>query len=76
MGKTRTHTARIRLHVDSPLGGIEVEGLESPLLAKNLQLVNPLVASVVTGVWKSLRVLVGQDRAVRLHSRATGQVLS
>jgi hypothetical protein len=37
----------IRLHVDSPLLGIETKDLESALLAQGLNLVNHLVSSVI-----------------------------
>lgn len=52
-----------------------MERLESTLPAENLELVDPFVATVVTSVGKTLRVLVGENGAVGFHGRPTGQVL-
>ena len=68
-------TARIRLYIHAPLGGVKVERLEGPLATELLELVNPLVPAVIPRVGKTLRVLVGEDGAVGLHRRAAGQVL-
>ena len=70
-----TYTARVRLDVDAPLCGVEMEGLEGTLLAEDLELVDVLVATVVARVGETLRVLVGEDGAVGLHRRAARQVL-
>lgn len=51
------------LNVDTPLLLVEVEGLESTLLAKQLDGVNVLVAAVVTRTGQALRVLVGHGRS-------------
>ena len=47
-----------RLDIDSPLRGIEVEGLESALLAEQLDLVDVLVSAVISRAGQALRVLV------------------
>lgn len=41
---------RIGLNIDTPYGGIKVEGLERPLATEDLELVNPFVATVITCV--------------------------
>lgn len=50
-----------RLHVDAPLGGVEVEGLQGPLLAEALrhvdELVAPVVAELVVALWPLLSLL-------------------
>ena len=74
-GNKVTYAAGVWLDVDAPLSGIEVEGLEGTLLAEDLELVDVLVAAVVTGVGKTLRVLVGEDGAVGLHGGPAGQIL-
>lgn len=63
------------LDVYTPLGGVEVEGLESTLLAEKLNLVNVLVTTVVTGTWETLGVLVGHGRAKGIEDGAGGDVL-
>lgn len=45
--------ARVRLNVDTPFLRVESESFKSPLAAKLLDLVNELVASVVTGAGKT-----------------------
>jgi hypothetical protein len=67
--------ARVGLDVDAPDLGVEVEGLEGALAGEVLEDVNVLVAAVVTGAGETLRVLVGEDRAVGLHDGKRGQVL-
>lgn len=37
----------LRLNVDTPLGAVEVEGIESTVLAENLELVDDLVSCSV-----------------------------
>ena len=51
------------LDVDAPLGAINVEGLEGTLLAKKLDLINVLVATIVPSAGVALRVLVGHGGA-------------
>lgn len=51
------------LDVDTPLGRVEVEGLEGSPLAEELDLVDVLVTSVVAGAGVALGVLVGHGRA-------------
>lgn len=70
-----TYTTRVRLDVDAPLCGVEVERLEGTLAAQNLELVDVLVTTIVTSVGETFRVLVGQDGAVGLHGGLTCQVL-
>jgi hypothetical protein len=51
------------LDVDTPLLVVEVEGIESTALAEQLDLVNMLVATIVTSTGVALGVLVGHGRA-------------
>jgi hypothetical protein len=46
------------LDVDTPFLRVDVESLEGSLLAKKLNLVDVLVATIVSGAGVSLRVLV------------------
>lgn len=63
------------LDIDTPLGGVDVEGLEGTLLAEKLDLVNVLVATVVTGARETLGVLVGHGRPKSIEDGAGGDVL-
>lgn len=63
------------LDVDAPLGGVEVKGLESALLAEQLDLVNVLVATVVAGARLALGVLVGHGRAEGVEDGAGSDIL-
>ena len=67
--------SRVRLDIDAPLFGVQSVGLEGTLLAHDLDLVDNLITSVVTGVGKTLRVLVGQSRSQALHDGLGGKVL-
>lgn len=71
----RTYTSRIRLDVDAPFFGIEMERLQGPLAAEVFEFVDPLVTTVVPGPRKTLGILVGQDRAIGLDGSTAGQVL-
>lgn len=51
------------LDVDTPLLVVEVEGIKSTALAEQLDLVNVLVATIVTSTGVALGVLVGHGRA-------------
>jgi hypothetical protein len=42
--------ARQRLHVDTPLRGIQTESLESALLAQTFVLINKFIASIVSNI--------------------------
>lgn len=70
-----THTPGIRLNVDSPFCGVEAECLESTLLTQNLEFIYPFIATVVTRVGETLRVLVREDGTISLHRCTTCQVL-
>lgn len=63
------------LDVDTPLGGVQVEGLESTLLAGDLNGINVLVTTVVTSTGVTLRVLVAHGRAQSIEDGAGGEVL-
>lgn len=63
------------LDIDAPLGRVKVESLESTLLAKQLDLVNVLVTTVVTGTGQTLGVLVGHGRAKSVEDGAGGNIL-
>lgn len=71
VGRAATET----LDVHAPLGWVDVEGLESTLLAKQLDLVNVLVSTVVPGTGKTLGVLVGHWRAEGIEDGAGGNIL-
>lgn len=63
------------LDVDTPLGGVEVEGLESTLLAGDLNGIDVLVTTVVTSTGVTLGVLVAHGRAQSVEDGAGGEVL-
>jgi hypothetical protein len=63
------------LNVDTPLVCVEVEGLESTLLAGKLDLVDELVATVVPGTWITLRVLVGHWGSKGIEDGTGGDIL-
>lgn len=63
------------LNVDTPLRGVEVEGLKGTLLAEKLDLVDVLVAAIVTSAGETLRVLVGHGGAEGIENSAGGDVL-
>lgn len=67
--------SRKALDVDTPLVRVEVESLESTLLAKKLDLVNVLVATVVTGTRETLGVLVGHGRTESIENGTGSDVL-
>ena len=68
-------SSRQALDVDTPLLRVEVEGLKGTALAEKLDLVNVLVATIVTSTGVTLRVLVGHGRAERIENGAGGNVL-
>lgn len=43
--------ARVRLHVDTPLFGVQAEGGKGPLLAQHLALIDELIATIVPRVY-------------------------
>lgn len=63
------------LDVDTPLGGVEAEGLKGALLAEELDPVNVLVAAVVAGAGLALGVLVGHGRAEGVEDGAGRDIL-
>jgi len=67
--------SRVRLDVDSPFIGIKAICLKSTLLAKNLNLINDFISSVVTSMWKTFRVFVGQARSETFNDSTRGEVL-
>lgn len=67
--------SREALDVDTPLLGVEVEGLEGTALAEQLDLVNVLVATIVTSTGVTLGVLVGHGGAKSVEDGAGGDVL-
>lgn len=66
---------RKALNVDAPLGGVEVEGLESTLLAGDLNGVDVLVATVVTSTGVTLGVLVAHGRTKSIEDSTRSEVL-
>ena len=63
------------LDVNTPLLRVDVEGLEGTTLAEKLDLVDVLVATVVTGTGVTLRVLVGHGGTQGLEDSGGGEVL-
>lgn len=63
------------LDVDTPLLRVEVEGLKGTLLAEQLDLVDVLVATVVTSTGVALGVLVGHGRTKSIEDGSGGDVL-
>lgn len=70
-----TYTTRVRLNVNTPLRRVEIERGKSTFPAQNLKLIDVLVTTVVTSVRQTLRILVGEDRAICLHGSTAGQIL-
>lgn len=67
--------ARQALDIDTPLLAVEVEGLKSTLLAEKLDLVDVLVAAIVTGAGVTLGVLVGHGGSESIEDGTGGDVL-
>jgi hypothetical protein len=67
--------ARQALDIDTPLIRVEMESLESSLLAEQLDPVNVLVATVVTGTGVTLGVLVGHGGAEGIENGTGRDVL-
>lgn len=63
------------LDIDTPLGIVEVEGLEGTLLAEKLDSVDVLVATVVAGTGETLGVLVAHGRAESVKDGTRSNVL-
>lgn len=63
------------LYVDTPLLRVQTEGLEGTLLAEQLDRVDVLVATVVSGTGVTLGVLVGHGRAECIENGAGGNIL-
>lgn len=63
------------LDVDTPLLRVDVEGLKSTALAEQLDLVDVLVATVVTSTGETLGVLVGHGGAEGVEDGTRGDVL-
>lgn len=72
-GKVGRRTG-VRLHIDAPFLGIQSVSLQGTLLAKCLDLVDNLIASVVTCVGETLGVFVGEGRAEAVHDGPGGKV--
>lgn len=62
------------LDVDTPLGRVGVESLESTPLAEELDLVNVLVAAIVASAGVALGVLVGHGGAKGIENSAGGDI--
>ena len=65
-----------RLHVDTPLLRVQVEGLQRAVLAQGLHLIDVLVAAVVPRPGVALTVFVRHDRAQRVEDRLAREVLA
>lgn len=63
------------LDIDTPLLRVDVEGLEGSCLAKKLDLIDVLVATIVSGTGVALGVLVGHGRAKGVEDGAGGNIL-
>ena len=68
--------ARVWLHVDPPVLGAQVEGLQGAGLAQQLDAVRVLIAAVVARAGLPLRVLVREARSQSLDDRLAGEVLA
>ena len=55
------------MNIDTPLGRVKVECLKRTLAAKNFELIDVLVSTIVPCVGKTLRVLVREDGAIGFH---------
>lgn len=65
----------VRLDINTPFGGIEMESLKSAGTAEVFDLVNKLIATVVTVTGHALRVLVCKRTAKGLNYSERGEVL-
>ena len=63
------------LNVDTPLGRVEVEGLQGTSLACELDGIDVLVTTVVTGTGVTLGVLVGHGRTKGIENGVRSEVL-
>ena len=63
------------LDVDTPLSGVQVEGLEGTVLASGFDSIDVLVTTVVTGTRITLGVLVGHGSTKGLEDSRGGEVL-
>ena len=68
-------TAAQALNIDTPLLRVDVEGLEGSCLAKELNLIDVLVATIVSGTGIALGVLVGHGRAKGIEDGTGGNIL-
>lgn len=67
--------SRKALDVDTPLLRVEVEGLKGTALAEKLDLIDVLVATIITSTGVTLRVLVGHGGTKGVEDGAGGDVL-
>ena len=63
------------MDVDTPLGGVQVEGLESTSLASELNGIDVLVTTVVSGTGVTLGVFVGHWGSQGLEDGVGSEVL-
>ena len=63
------------LHVDTPLGGVQVESLEGTSLAGELNGIDVLVATVVASTGVTLGVLVAHGGTQGIEDSVGGEVL-
>lgn len=68
-------TARVGLHIHTPIFFIKVESFQCTILTEIFHLVNDFISSIVPVSWLSLRILVGQRRAQAFHDSPRGEVL-
>lgn len=66
---------RQALNIDTPFLGIQVECLESTSLAGQLNRVNVLVSTIVSGTWVSLRVFVWHGWSQSIENGTGGNIL-
>ncbi len=64
-----------RLHVHAPLSRVQVESIQSALLAERLGLVDVLIAAIVSGAGIALTVLVTHDGTQGVEDTLGGEVL-
>ena len=70
-----SRAAREGLHIARPLFRVEIVGLERSLLRQSLNLIDKLVAAVVSSTRVTLGILIRQTGALQLHDVPACEVL-
>jgi hypothetical protein len=64
--------AGIRLYIDAPFFGVQVEHFEQTLLAQQFHFVDYFVATVESSAWIAFGIFVGQAATKSLNIRING----